>query len=176
MVLPAAHAQGLATPAITDNCPMPSITSDDPLDFFGAIRDLVERGLSVEERAKYGAVDGGGPGSAATPARVCFPRVGENTQQQGVGGGDEAEQSTSAVVAALQQQLEEATQRNALVRRRLALFPQSADPRRHYRRYRTTGSGVQIFKSSLDSSRLPSDCTVCAISHLFYHSYTHVSC
>ncbi|CAM9596958.1 unnamed protein product, partial [Sphacelaria rigidula] len=63
MVLPAAHAQGLATPAITDNCPMPSITSDDPLDFFGAIRDLVERGLSVEERAKYGAVDGGGPGS-----------------------------------------------------------------------------------------------------------------
>lgn len=83
--------QPLAAPAGADT--MPDLTFDDPMDFFGAIRDLVERGLTVEERARF-----------ATAESVTFPRVSELRRDL---GGDERAAELQRTVEALQGELEE---------------------------------------------------------------------
>lgn len=120
MVLPSAHGPAVVAMAEAEdnNFPLPVIDSDDPLDFFGAIRELVERGLTVEERAELAVIEERGEeAKAGVTTTINFPRVSERRlQEEPRGDVSAAEMPTTAAVAALQRELAEAKERIALVR------------------------------------------------------------
>lgn len=82
----------------------------DPLDYFGAIRDLIERGMNAEERALLDTTD-------VEEQHVQFPSVGD----QHVSATSHAELEVKKTeleekVKALQRTLDEYRERNAKVK------------------------------------------------------------
>lgn len=99
------------------------VPTSDPLDFFGAIRELVERGLSAEERAAFGPMDG-------VDQKVSFRTVAMGSDAAGDREGflpadtcqqyDALKREKSEVerrLEELESQLRESKERSAMVRR-----------------------------------------------------------